>query len=95
MTIHRPTKIHYSELRPSQREGEKDVEWETYRREVGRLIADGHESKWVLIKDDTIIGVFNTLEEVREEGYRRYFPERFLIHQIQTWERVYCIRNYC
>jgi hypothetical protein len=95
MTIHRPTKIHFSELPPSPPDSPRDVEWETYRREVARLIDEGHEGKWVLIKNDAIIGVYNTLEEVRKQGYGRYFPEGFLIHQIQTWEKVYCIRNYC
>ncbi len=94
MTIRRPTRIHFSELPPSQ-PGEERKEWETYRREVGRLIAEGCEGKCILIKDETIIGIYDTMDEARIEGYQRYLNEGFLIHQIQTWERVYRTRNYC
>ncbi len=94
MTIRRPTKIHYTELPPSQ-PGDQDKHWETYRREVGRLIAEGHEGKSVLIKNETIIGIYDTMDKARVEGYRRYLNEGFLIHKIQTWERVYCTRNHC
>jgi hypothetical protein len=95
MTIRRPTKIHFSELPPSPPDSSRDEEWETYRREVGRLIAEGHEGKSVLIKEETIIGIYDTLDQARDEGYRRFFPQGFMIHEIQTWERVYRIRNYC
>jgi hypothetical protein len=90
MTIRRPTKIHFSEL-PTTPPGIERKEWETYRREVGRLIAEGHEGKHILIKDQAIIGIYDSDAEALTEGYRRFEGEGFLVHQIQTWERVlYC-----
>jgi hypothetical protein len=95
MTIRRPTKIHFSELPPSQPDSELTAEWETYRREVGRLIAEGNEGKWIFIKNETIIGIYDTDEEASDEARRRYLMQARLVHQIQTWEKVYCIRNHC
>ncbi len=67
--------------------------WETYSHEVGRLIAEGHEGKFVLIKNETIIGIYDNDDEASDEGRRRYLMQGYLVHQIQTWERVYRTRN--
>jgi hypothetical protein len=85
-----PWTIHYSELQPFRDAGPLTVEWDFYRREVGRLLAEGNEGRWVLIKDEEIIGLFDTREEATAEGYKRYLIARqpFLVHQIQTRERV-------
>ena len=95
MTIRRPTRIHYTELPPSQSGSQRKEEWETYRREVGRLIAEGYEGKCILIKNESIIGIYDTMDEAKDEGRRRYLLQGYLVHRIQTWERVYCARNYC
>jgi hypothetical protein len=92
--IRRPTQLHYTELPAPQPGGPPDPEWETYRREVGRLIAEGNEGKHILIKGDAIIGIYDTDKEAITEGYRRYLHEPFLVHQIQTWERVYRTRQW-
>jgi hypothetical protein len=94
MTLIRPTQIHYTEL-PRSQPGREWVEWETYRREVGRLLAEGLEGKSVLIKNETIIGIYDSMDEARDEGYRRYLLNGFLIHQIKTWEKVHSGRNHC
>jgi hypothetical protein len=95
MTIHRPTRIHFSELPPSQPDSQLKAEWETYRREVGRLLSTGNEGKWALIKNETIIGIYDTREQASDEGRRRYLMQPRLVQQIQTWEKVHCVRNYC
>ena len=66
------------------------MEWETYRREVGQLLQEGHEGKWVLIKGTEILGFFDTGSKATEEGYRRFLLQResFLVHQVQTYERL-------
>ncbi len=81
-------KIHYSKLSPAQPESLLGREWETYRREVGRLIADGQEGKWVLIHDEQIIGIYETYAEARREGAMRFFVQRrpYLIRHILTYE---------
>ncbi len=85
-------KVHYTKLEPLALGPELVQEWDFYRAEVGRLLAEGHEGKHVLIKGDQIIGLFDTKEEARQEGYNRYLLTGFLAHQIQTWERVYFVR---
>ncbi len=82
--------IHYTELLPASLDEPLGVEWEFYRREVGRLLAEGHEGKHVLIKGEEIIGIFDTDREALVEGYKRYLipREAFLVHQIQTRERI-------
>src|SRR5712671_3923260 len=42
--------IHYTELPEDASEGRIAGEWNFYRREIGRLLAEGHEGRWVLIK---------------------------------------------
>lgn len=82
--------IHYSELQPFSTEGPCTEEYDTYRREVGRLIAEGHEGKHVLIYNSQIIGLFDSNAEAVAEGYRRYLKlgKPFFTHEIQTYERV-------
>jgi hypothetical protein len=81
--------IHYTELPPMPPGGLLDVEYEFYRREVGRLLAEGHEGKHVLIKGEEIIGIYNTDREALDAGYER-FPGRtgFFVRQILTRERM-------
>ena len=54
-TRERPT-IHFSELAPAAANSPLAVEWEKYRQEVGHLIEEGHEGKWVLIKGEEVGG---------------------------------------
>jgi hypothetical protein len=70
------------------------VEWDLYRREVGRLIAKGHEGKHVLIKGEEILGIFETHNDALDEGYRRFLRTGFFVHHIQTWERVVRVSPY-
>src|SRR5437763_89858 len=79
----RPT-LHYTELP----EDKDDPAWSTYRREVGRLLAEGHEGKWVLIKGEEIIGLWSTGEEAKEVALQKFLLQPVLIHQIRTREPI-------
>ena len=81
--------IHYTELLPSRPGSPLAEEWELYRREVGRLLAEGHEGKHILIKGEQIIGLYNTHLEALDAANQRFLRQSFLIHQVQTRERVY------
>jgi hypothetical protein len=81
--------VHYTELLPARPESPLAVEWELYRREVCRLLAEGNEGKHVLIKGEQIIGLFDTHLEALDAGNKRFLGQSMLIHQIQTRERVY------
>lgn len=59
-----PPSIHYTELPPSRPGDALAEEWEFYRREVGRLLAEGNEGRYVLIKGEQIIGIWDTWKEV-------------------------------
>jgi hypothetical protein len=85
--------IHDTELPRSRPNKPIDLEWETYRREVGRLLAEGHEGKLVFIKGNDIIGVYDTKDEAMDEGRRRYLLDRRLVQQIRTWEPVIRLRS--
>ena len=86
--------IHYSELMPFATRGPLDEEWDAYRREAGRLISEGHEGQFVLIHGNDILGFFENENEAFAEGYRRFLfaKEPFLVHQVQTYERLLRIR---
>ena len=86
--------IHYTQL-PEAKPGDVlFLEWNAYRREVGRWLAEGHEGKWVLIKGETVLGLYDTNDAALSEGHKRYFRESFLVHQIQADEPVYRLRGY-
>ncbi len=86
-----PWKIHYTQLQPFKNGEALTVEWDFYLREVGRLLEEGHEGRWVFIKGEEILGIYETQEAAMEEVRKRYpFPRpAILVHQIQTWERVH------
>jgi hypothetical protein len=84
-----PHTISYRNLPPSEPDSPLAVEWEFYRKEVGRLLAEGHAGRHVLIKSAEIIGIYNSHNEAVAEGHRRYLMQAFLVHEIQTEERVF------
>ena len=86
-TSHLP-RIHYTELGDADPKSQLYLEWSCYKREVGRLLAEGNEGRFVLIKGGEIIGIFDTDDEASTEGYNRYLLTGFLIQQIRTWEPV-------
>lgn len=84
----KPPTIHYTELPPSEPGSALAEEWETYRREVGRLLAEGHEGRHVLIKGREIMGIWDTLKEAFAAADQRFPLQPFLVHQIQERERI-------
>jgi hypothetical protein len=82
--------IHHTELKPLPAGEVLAAEWEVYRREVGRWLAEGLEGRWVLIKYEGVIGFFDRREAAMDEARKRYLMPRrpFLVDQIQTSERV-------
>jgi hypothetical protein len=88
-----PETIHYTQLAPARQSSPLAAEWETYRREVGRLLAEGHEGKTVLIKGTTIIGVYDSWDAATQEGYRRYLREGFFVKMILTQEPLLRLAN--
>jgi hypothetical protein len=86
--------IHYTQLRPAPTGDALEAEWNTYVAEVGRLLADGQEGKHVLIKGERIIGLYETHLDALDAGYRQCGRGPFLVHQVQTRERVFRVPCY-
>jgi hypothetical protein len=58
--------ISYTALAEAPPDSPIATEWNFYRRHVGRLLAEGNQGKWVLIKGEQIIGIWDTFEEANE-----------------------------
>ena len=81
-----PQTIHYTELPEDTSESPIAREWNFYRREVGRLLAEGHEGKWVLIKGEEILGPWNSRDEAKAVALERFLLQPVLIRQILSRE---------
>jgi hypothetical protein len=65
-------------------------ELETYRREVARLLAEGHRDKFALIKGEQVDSVWDTQDDALRAGYDRFgLDEPFMVKQIKDAEKVY------
>jgi hypothetical protein len=64
-----------------------EKELETYKNTLPSLLKD--EGKFVLIKGDNVIDVFNTYEDAIKEGYKISGLEPFFVKQIQKVEQVH------
>jgi hypothetical protein len=83
-----PPTIHYTELAAAESDDVLAEEWETYRREVGRLLAEGNEGRHILIKGQRIIGIWNTHQQAMAAAYEQFLGQAFFVHQIQEREPV-------
>jgi hypothetical protein len=81
----RPT-IHYTELPAPQPDSQLFQEWNFYRREVERLLAEGQEGRFLLIKGENIIGIWDTEEEAEAVALQNYLMQPCLIHQVRSRE---------
>ncbi len=83
-----PPTVHFSELPAAAPDSPLFREWNFYRREVSRLLAEGNGGRHVLIKGEQIIGIWDTHDEATATGYRLFLGQPFLVHQIQERERL-------
>lgn len=88
-----PRGIHYTELREAKHGEPLAEEWNTYCREVGRLLAEGQEGRHVFIKGEKIIGIFATPDEAMEAGLKNDLLPPFFVHPIRTEEPYLRIRG--
>lgn len=83
-----PQRVHYSELRDLPLDHVFYHEWNTYRRELPRLLAEGLQGQWALFKGDAVVGVFPTMAAAAEEGSRRFLLAAFMVQEISEYQRV-------
>ena len=86
--------VHFSQLADAEPGSFLSLEWNTYRREVSRLLAEGQGGRFVLIKEETIVGIFESHAAAMEEGYKRFLRQPFLVHPIREYEPILCMRGY-
>ena len=78
--------IHWTELPEDTSGSPNAVDSNFYRRVVGRLLAEGHEGRWVLIKNEEIIGIWDTRKEAFAVADERFLLQPVLVHQIREWD---------
>jgi hypothetical protein len=74
--------IPYTDLPQARPDSPLFVEWDTYRREVARLLAEGREGQFVLIKGQQLVGLFASEQEALGQGYQTFPGQAFLVHQV-------------
>jgi hypothetical protein len=80
--------VHFMQLPEAKPDSPLYHEWNTYRREVARLLAEGSEGRHVLIKNEQIVGLWDSHDAAMTAGYQRFPGRPFLVHQVQERERV-------
>jgi hypothetical protein len=63
-------------------------EWNHYRSAVETLLAEGHEGRFVLIKGESIIGIWDTRAEAKGVALRKYLMEPCLIQEVRRHQPV-------
>jgi hypothetical protein len=81
-----PPTIHYTELPDAKPDSPLYQEWNYYRREVGRLLAEGHEGRFILIKGEAVVGIWDTREEAKDVALEKFLMQPCLIQQVCTRE---------
>jgi hypothetical protein len=76
-----PEFVRFTELLPAPPDDRHAEEWETYRREVARLLAEGREGTYALIQGERIVGIAETEAEAWAWADSQY-PGHGLIKQI-------------
>ena len=63
-------------------------EFDTYRRELPRLVREGHAVRWALIKEDAVISVWDTQRDVLQAGHERFALEPFAVKRIDPRDGI-------
>jgi hypothetical protein len=86
-SVERPS-IHFSELPESTPDSPIATEWNFYLTQVGRLLTEGHAGKWVLIKGEAIIGIWDAEEDADQVRLQKFSMQHVLLKQICVREPV-------
>jgi hypothetical protein len=94
----KPATIPYTQLRPFKPDEVFYLEWNTYLREVGRLLAEGLEGKWLLVKGESILGVFDTMQQADSSGLSLVLEAKiekpYMLRQVLAEEPILKLRGY-
>ena len=84
----RPQRRYTGPFPPAQPGEPLAAEWETYRREIGKLLANGLEGKYALIRGDEIVGIYDSWNAARRVGLEKYLLTAHMVHPIIAEEPV-------
>jgi hypothetical protein len=84
--------IHYTQMAEARPDSPNYQELRTFRRELPRLLAEGNEGKWALIKGDEIIGVYETFDEGCRVGTERYLLQPHLVQPLREWQPLFQLK---
>jgi hypothetical protein len=60
--------VPYTALAEAPADGPLATEWNSYRRQVGHLLAEDNQGKWVFIQGERIVGIWDTRRKVESRG---------------------------
>jgi hypothetical protein len=80
--------IHWSELAEAPSGSRIATEWNFYRNQVGRLLNEKQEGRWLLIKGEQIIGIWDTEQEAEDVRRQRFPMQDVLMKQICEREPI-------
>ncbi len=93
-----PATVSYTDLPEAKPGSIFFLEWNTYRREVGRLLAEGSEGKWLVIKGEVILGIFDTMQQANSAGLALIIANKierpFALRQVLAKEPILKLRGY-
>lgn len=80
--------IKYSELPKERAADDAARNWNYYLSEASRLLAEGHEGRWLIVHEGAIVGIWDTEDEARTVASVQFLMEPVLIHRIRDQEPV-------
>jgi hypothetical protein len=89
-----PATVHYTQLQDLPATSPICTEWNTYRRELPRLLEEGMAGKFALIKGEVTIGIFDNFDEAVQVGREKYLMQAFLVQPIREREPLLRIRGH-
>lgn len=84
--------IHHSQLWEDTSSGSLSTEWNYFRREIPRLLAEGHEGQWAGVVGEDVIGFWATREEADAACQERYPGRPVLIQSVRERYQVVRVR---
>lgn len=68
-----------------------EAELQTYKSNLKDLLS--HEGRYVLIRDDSVLGIFDTYNDAIGAGYEKCELDPFLVKKIQAVDQVLCFHR--
>ncbi len=62
-------------------------EWKTFKREVSRLLAEGHRGRFAVIKGNEIVSIWDTVRDAEQAARERFGPETLFVQEVQLFVR--------